>query len=475
MLTNYSLAQNTAKPLSNSENELIGYLFGDCKPNQPGVSVLVVKKGEIIYEANYGLADVEKNIKITSSSNFRIASVTKQFTALAIMILIEKEKLSYDTKLTEIFTDFPEYGNKITVRHLLTHQSGLVDYNRFIEEDREEQLLDSDVLTYLKETHSSHFEPGSEYRYSNTGYAVLSQIVEKVSGMSFAKFMKKEVFHKLKMYNTTVFEANKKIEKRAYGYAVENDSIIPNDQSISSAIQGDGGIYCSINDYYKWDQALYSNKLVPKNILDDAFTDWDNHTKTKKDGEGYGWFIEYQNGIKILHHSGGTAGFESQVIRIPSIELTVVLFSNRNWTGRNLRYKVRALTSIFSNGKIPMPIEIVLKKEIEHNGVAKGLELYSSLKGDNNYKTSKPELYYLGIIYLNQNQNKEAEGIFNLLTKDFAKYANGFYGLGIVHKRIGKPDEAIKNFNKAIELSDDKNSRIVNRSKKYIEELTDKN
>ncbi|WP_422105475.1 serine hydrolase [Winogradskyella sp.] len=475
LLCNGIFAQKSNKVLNEGEQDLIDYLFSDCTPSKPGASVWVISKGDLVYETNYGLANVGQGTKIDSNTNFRIASVTKQFTAACIMILVKNGQLNYTTNLRDIFPDFPEYGKNITIRHLLTHQSGIVDYNGFIEESRTKQLLDYEILEFLKQSQKTYFEPGTSYRYSNSGYAVLAQVIEKVSGISFATFVKREIFETLGMHNSMVFQQNQNIENRAFGYAVVNDSIRFNDQSITSAIQGDGGIYCSTSDYYKWDQALYKGELIPKKELEDAFIDWDNHSKTTKDGEGYGWFVEYQNGIKILHHSGGTAGFESQVIRIPDLELSIVLFSNRNWSSRNLRYKVRALASIFSEYKIPMPIEIVLKKEIEQNGILEGIDVYHTLKHEDHYKTKALELYYLGIIYLNQHRNKASKAVFKTITLDFPSYANAYYGLGIAYKRMNETKAAINSFKKAIELSADKNSTIATRSKQHLSELSGSN
>jgi len=465
---------NIIQELATEDNQIIEYLFESYKADQPGINAMVIKEGKIVLNESYGIANINNKIKITPETNFRIASVTKQFTAMAIMILENQGKLKYETKLTDIFPDFPDYGKDITVRNLITNQSGLVDYFEFINEDRVEQYLDKEILDGLMKLDSTNFEPGSKYEYSNTGYAVLAQIVEKVSGQTFPDFMDKEIFQKLNMTSTQIFQLDNPIKNRAYGHSIKNDSIIFKDQSVSSAIQGDGGIYSNVMDYYKWDQALYSNKLLPKEKLEDAFYDWDNNKKTNKEGYGYGWFIDLHNETKVLNHGGGTAGFEHRVSRIPSLNLSVVLFSNRDGNGRNIMHRTNALTSIYSDYKIPMPIEIMMKKEIDQRGINYGIEIYDKLKDNPRYKNKKTTLSYLGFEYRRMQKLKEAESIFIKATEEHPNYFGGYWGLGIIYKNTDEIEKAILNFKKVIELGTEDEEWILDRAKEVLKDLLDK-
>jgi len=172
----------------------------------PGAAVMVIRDSRPIFVKTYGLANLEKNIPVKTNTNFRLASVTKQFTAMCIMILVERGKLTYDRTLTEIFHGFPDYGCNITIHHLLKHTSGLVSYESLVPETATEQILDEDVLHIIMSQDSTYFSPGAEYHYSNSGYTVLAMVVEKISGKSFAGFLKENIFEPLGMKNTVAYE-----------------------------------------------------------------------------------------------------------------------------------------------------------------------------------------------------------------------------------------------------------------------------
>ncbi|MFT4524788.1 MAG: CubicO group peptidase (beta-lactamase class C family) [Bacteroidia bacterium] len=457
---------------SDYDINFVDYLFKDYSENRPSASVLVIKDGEIELAKSYGYADLDNKILATPETNYRIASVTKQFTAMAIMILIDQDKLSYETRITDVFPEFPKYGNDITIKQLLTHRSGLVRYNRFIEEGRTEQLLDKDVLAGLLETDSTYFQPNTKYAYSNTGYAVLAEVVAKISGVSFADFMQKEIFQPLEMTNSTILEIDKDIKNRAYGYVVKDTSITAKDQSITSAIQGDGGVYTSAFDYYKWDKALYSNELIQQEKLDDAFYNYDANGKSNEDGYGYGWKIHYFKGSKILQHGGSSTGFGSHVIRIPSEGISVAIFTNRNKRGQELRNRAKALISHFTNCKFQMPFEIVVEKEINQKGIEKGIELYNEIKTDTiNYAVSKGALFKFGIAFINANKNNNALRLFEVLEQDYPTYFGGYYGTAVVYQQLKDTEKAVEHFNKTIKFCTKDEGWAADHAEKMIKEL----
>jgi CubicO group peptidase (beta-lactamase class C family) len=465
-----NIIENKTEP--NLDNEFIDYLFKDYSGNKPSASVILIKNGQIEIAKSYGYSDLDNNVLATPKTNYRIASVTKQFTAMAIMILVNQDKLSYETKLTDIFPEFPKYGEKITIRQLLTHRSGLVKYNRFIEEGQTKQMLDKDVLNGLLETDSTYFHSNTKYAYSNTGYAVLALVVEKTSGMSFAKFMEKEIFQPLEMMNSTVLETNKEIKNRAYGYIVKDTLIIAKDQSITSAIQGDGGIYSSALDYYRWDKALYTDKLIPKNELDNAFYNYDKNGKSNESGYGFGWNIGYFKGIKILQHGGSSTGFGSHVIRIPSENISVAIFTNRNKRGQELQNNAKALISHFTKGKFQMPFEIILAQEIDQKGISKGIDLYNKIKIDTiNYSLSRESLFNFGISYINKNRNSDALELFSSLESDYPKYFGGYYGKAVIYQQEKNSEKAIENYKKTIKYCLESQKWASQHSSKMIKEL----
>lgn len=305
-------------------------LFRDySQVNAPGVAVMVIREGKPIFAKGFGLADLQHKTPCTTNTNFRLASVTKQFTAMAVMMLVEKKKLMLDERLTNFFPEFPDYGKQISVRHLLTHTSGLPDYEDLIPPGTTIPVLDQDVLRLLLKQDKTYFSPGTQYRYSNSGYALLALIVEIRSGQKFAGFLKENIFEPLKMTNTLAYEEGYgAIPNRAYGYSHGTNGWQRTDQSLTSSVLGDGGVYSSLADLFKWDQALYKPKLVSEPMLRVAFS---LATATDKPGRsyGFGWYIGQYRGLKEVWHSGETIGFRTRLARFPEKKFTVIILANR--------------------------------------------------------------------------------------------------------------------------------------------------
>ncbi len=221
--------------------------------NAPGAAVLVVRNGKPVFRQGYGVTDLRSLHSIGPQTNFRLASFTKQFTAMCIMLLARDGKLHYDERLTDIFPEFPAYGKSISIRNLLNHTSGLPDYEDILMKqypdtppEKIPQILDAGVLKLMEQQTSTNFPPGSKWEYSNSGYAVLAMIVEKVSGKPFGQFLHDRIFVPLKMENTLAYEKGKNdVPNRAYGYSKTDKGLQQTDQSPTSAVLGDGGIYSS--------------------------------------------------------------------------------------------------------------------------------------------------------------------------------------------------------------------------------------
>lgn len=304
-------------------------LFRDYDgPDVPGASVLIVMNGKVLYKKAYGMADIENRIRTMTRTNYRIASMTKQFTAMAIMILADRGKLSFDDQLTKFFSHFPAYGRSITVRHLLNHTSGLVDYFDIIPADRTTPLKDSDVLDLLKQQDHTEFQPGSRFHYCNAGYVILALIVDKVSGVRFPDFLQKNIFGPLRMTSTRFYPREDHGDRhRAYGYSRVEDAFQRTDQSLTSSVLGDGSLYSSVEDLRKWDRALDRSQLVKSETLQQAFAPG---AGTGSSAYGFGWFIGTYRGMSDMWHGGNTIGFTSCVYRFPSRRFTVIALTNRN-------------------------------------------------------------------------------------------------------------------------------------------------
>jgi len=330
---------------SNNYESEIDRIFAEYNSGYtPGAAVAVFKNSEIIFSKGYGLANLESGVKISSSTNFRLASITKQFTAMSVLILSEQNKLSLNDNLSKFFPDFPAYAKNITIENLLQHTSGIVAYEDYIDDTVTVQLKDKDVLEIVMAQDSTYFEPGSQHRYSNSGYAVLSMIIEKVSGKRFADFLKENIFDPVGMTNTIAFENGiSEVPNRSFGYQDTVSGIVFSDQSLTSAVLGDGGIYTSINDMQKWDLALSQNKLISSPLQEKAWT----KGKTS-DGEifdyGYGWRLdEYDNRV-TRYHTGSTCGFSNVYFRFPDSNLSVLVLINiRNKPAKELGQKVADL------------------------------------------------------------------------------------------------------------------------------------
>lgn len=293
----------------------------------PGASLLVLKDGEPVVRKAYGHADLQHDVKATPQTNYRLASVSKQFTAAAILLLAEDGKLRVDDPVRKWLPSLPAATDGIRIRHLLSHTSGLIDYEDVMDAGQQWQLHDADVLKLLEGQDRLYFQPGTGYRYSNSAYCLLALVVEKASGQRFADFMKSRIFVPLRMDRSIEFEDGAStVQDRAYGNSEIDGQWVRTDQSSTSATLGDGGVYSSIDDLAKWDAALYDERLLKATSLHEAFTPKTKTPEPDVPYYGYGWRI---NG-DALWHSGETIGGRNVILRYPKEKLTVVILSNRN-------------------------------------------------------------------------------------------------------------------------------------------------
>lgn len=311
--------------------------------NAPGAAVLVLRNGMPVYRRGYGVTDLRSMHPIDAKTNFRLASFTKQFTATCIMLLVHDGKLRYDDHLTDIFPEFPAYGKSITVRNLLNHTSGLVDYEDLWEKEHPNtpeakipQILDAGVLKLLEQQTAGKFAPGTKWEYSNSGYAVLAMIVEKVSGKPFGAFLRERIFLPLKMTRTLAYEKGKnEVPHRAFGHSKEKDGWRETDQSPTSAVLGDGGVYSSLDDLAKWDRALREHTLLTAAEMEPALTPvhpTDGPARLPDGPDvsyGFGWFLDPYQGHRRMSHDGGTIGFRTTIQRFPDDKLTIIVLANR--------------------------------------------------------------------------------------------------------------------------------------------------
>ena len=347
------------------DKSMLDSIFGGLvKPNEPGFAVLIRYGGKDFYTHGEGVRDLRSKAKIDARTNFRLASFTKQFTAMAITLIVHDGKLRYDQSLTDIFPDFPAYGKKITIRNLLNHTSGLPDYEDLMDAaekangplwSSEHQIQDTEVLKLLEKETKGKFAPGTSWSYSNSGYVVLGLIVAKISGQSYAEFLRARIFAPLHMDHTIVYQNGKnEVGNRAFGHSKNGDTLRETDQSSTSATLGDGGIYSNLEDLAKWDDALrnhtllsaveFAPALVPAKLADGSPTLWpttpndDNLHPGKPVSYGFGWFLDPFETVPgasyashpRMWHTGSTMGFRTVIERFTEGDgLTIIILCNR--------------------------------------------------------------------------------------------------------------------------------------------------
>jgi D-alanyl-D-alanine carboxypeptidase len=302
----------------------------------PGLSLAVVRDGQIIKARGYGLANIELNVAATRSTVYEIGSVTKQFTAMAIMMLVEDGKLSLEDKLTKYFPDAPEPWSRITIRHLLTHMGGIQNHvavpnylNVFQSNLNFESSLTRDELVKLFYKLPIEFAPGETWAYDNTGYYLLGIIIEQTSGKSYWQFLAERIFRPLGMSATQNTDQRPVVPNRAAGYEwiknnFENRHVLTPFVAFSA-----GSLLSTVEDLAKWDAALYTERLLKKPSLTQLWT-----TATTRDARvapynyGFGWFIDSYHGHRFVQHSGGTPGFSSAIYRFVDDRLTIIILTN---------------------------------------------------------------------------------------------------------------------------------------------------
>jgi CubicO group peptidase (beta-lactamase class C family) len=328
---------------SGSDADQINAIFAPLKSSDaPGGAVLVKKTGKVVFERGYGVTDLGSWTKIDEHTNFRLASCSKQFTAMAIMLLVRDGKLHYQDRLTDIFPDFPDYGKAITIRNLLNHTSGLLDYEDLMSKAdpnvpvEKIQIHDDGVLDLLKQQKTTKFAPGTHWDYSNSGYVVLGLVVTKVSGKPFDEFLHDRIFAPLQMTNTVAYVRGKnEAPHRAYGHSKTNSGWRQTDQSPTSATLGDGGVYSSLSDLSKWDDALQRHTLLTAKQMEPALTPVNvaDNSVRGPDGSpaeyGFGWFLNRYRQHRRMWHYGETEGFRSNIQRFTQDGLTITVLCNR--------------------------------------------------------------------------------------------------------------------------------------------------
>ncbi len=429
-------------------------------------TALVFDDGKLVYQGAFGIRSIDPIDSLDLNSQFRLASVSKQFTAMAIMILKEQGKLRYDQDVRDFIPELPYEG--ITIRHLLHHTSGLPEYERLMDENWKTELKyddparytngNADVVKLLAELKAPlFFKPGEKWQYSNAGYNLLGTIVAKASGMSFADYTKKYIFDPVGMTRTVMYDfvigADPKMPDRAYGFQVAWDgtTLSPSDSHYLNHGQGEDGVYSTVGDLLKWDRILYTEELVTKATLDEAFTPAVLNNGDTTD-YGFGWFIQRSpTGKRMVQHSGGWLSFTTYMFRGIEEDKCFVILKNSSGIGgwgviegiTNLLYDEPAALP-------PLSIRVELGKEVARGGVEHAIAQYRKWKAEASPDLiiNEGELNMLGYELLWAGRVDDAVAMLRLVMEEYPASANVYDSYGDALLAKGDTAGALENFKK---------------------------
>lgn len=318
------LQHSYSQTLETQIDSVLLTVFKESK--EPGGVFLVAKNGRPIYRKAFGKSNIELDVDMLSDNVFQIGSMTKQFTAIAIMMLQEQGKLNVNDAILKYIPDFPN-GNNITIHHLLTHTSGIKDFTKMksIMSIARKDMTPKELVDFFKDEPVG-FSPGEKFEYNNSGYVVLGYIIELVSKNTYKDFIEKSIFKKLGMNNSRYATDSEIVKKRAYGY--HNRGVYTNKMNVSLSIPyASGSLMSTVDDMLKWQEAINNNLLVSQSTIDKVF-----NKNTLNNGAqftyGYGWHLKDIDGVPTREHGGSVFGFKSMGVYVPSLDIYVIGFSN---------------------------------------------------------------------------------------------------------------------------------------------------
>ncbi len=428
-------------------------------------SALVAENGKIIYEGAYGQANMEWNIPNTPDTRFRLGSITKQFTATIILQLVEQGKIKLDAKLSDYLPDYrKDTGEKVSIHHLLTHTSGIPSYTGqpgfFQNVSRNPYKVDEFVKKYA--SGDLEFEPGSKFRYNNSGYFLLGAIIERVTGKPYEQVLKQNIFEPLGMKNTGYDHYATIIAKRASGYIKTPDGYLNAPYLDMSIPYAAGSLYSTVEDLYLWDQALYTDKVLSaqsKALMYKPFLE----------DYAYGWvvtnasFKQNDQPMQVITHDGGINGFTTTIVRFPKEKNLIVMLDNTN--SEYLNRLSDSIGKIIYNQPYDLPkmsIIPVLSKTIAEKGIEAGIAQYRDLKVKQAavYDFAEPELNRLGYQLLQSGKAREAIEVFRLNVEAYPQSFNTYDSLAEAYMAINERELARQNYKKSLELNPNNTSAV---------------
>ncbi|HEX6732999.1 MAG TPA: serine hydrolase [Pyrinomonadaceae bacterium] len=432
-------------------------------------TALVAENGKIIYKGGYGMANIEWGIPNTPDTRFRLGSITKQFTAMLTLQLVEQGKIKLDGKISDYLPNYrKDIGQKVTIHHLLTHTSGIPSYTGqpgfFQNVSRNPFKVEDFVTKYA--SGDLEFEPGAKYSYNNSGYFLLGAIIEKVTGKTYEQVLQENIFGPLGMKNTGYDHHDTIIEKRASGYQKRPEGYANAPYLDMSIPYAAGSLYSTVEDLYLWDQALYTDKLISATSKEVMY-------KPFLQNYAYGWvvtnasFKQNDQPVQVIAHGGGINGFATVLERFPNEKNLIVILDN---TGQNVQQLSDKVTKILYGQPYEMPkmsIVATLEKTIREKGIEAGIAQYRDLKAKQSatYDFAEPQLNELGYVLMRSGKVKEAVEIFKLNVEAYPQGANTYDSLAEGYLNLNERELAISNYKKSLELNP-KNTNAVEALKK---------
>jgi CubicO group peptidase (beta-lactamase class C family) len=332
------------------------------KTGETGCAALVAINGQIVYKKAFGMANLELNVPMQPDMVFRIGSITKQFTAVAILQLMEQGKLSLQDDITKFIPDYPTQAYKITIENLLTHTSGIRSYTsepgimKYMKDDfKPEEVIDKFKNLPME------FAPGTKWNYNNSGFFLLGYIIEKASGMKYQDYIEQNLFKPAGMTNSLYGSDRKIIKNRAYPYQPDGDNTVNADYMSMLLPFSAGSIMSTVEDLYKWNRALIANKFVKRETLEKAWTEY-KLSDGKGAHYGYGWFLSQIQGSRTIEHGGGINGYLTEEIWLPKEDVFVAVFSNSTAKAPEpvtIRMAAVAIGKPYTHTEIPLPADII--------------------------------------------------------------------------------------------------------------------
>ena len=422
-------------------------------------SILVAHEGELLFKKGYGRANIEWDVPNQTDTKFRLASVSKQFTAFLVMQLVSEGKLDLEKTVKHYLPEYPnEEGGAASLHQLLTHSSGIPSYTGFANYS---ELMSEPVspieLVQLFSDSTLNFQPGERFQYNNSGYALLGAIMEKVTNRSYSELLQEKIFEPLQMHNSGYDSNSDIIQNRASGYYrfgkdFQNANYIDMSRAYSA-----GGIYSTVEDMFIWDQSLYTDKLLPQNDIKTLFG---KHIRAWGGYYGYGWALEeMQLGssnekVETIFHDGVINGFNTIIVRVPTTQSSIIILNNSNNVPQ--REIVTQILGILFDKPYDFPkksIADVLIESIENEGIQKVLSQFDTMKASDKYYLDEREMNMMGYSLLQAGMKEDASTIFKINLESFPYSANAYDSYAESLLELGQTEEAIKNYQMSLKLN----------------------